>query len=339
MGNHNITLGYLLHHFFTDGLIKQRNSSKNTIVSYRDTWRLFLKHTAQSNKINVNNITIEDVTGDTILGFLEHLEKDRGCCIRSRNQRLAVFKSFFKFAVFVEPGLMLQSERIKMIPSKKYESKVLGYLTKKEIFAIFSAFDKTTKSGMRGYILVQFMYNTGARASEVTTVKACDLKISKGHSHVLIHGKGGKDRIVPIWDDTANLLLELIAERIPDAGNQEFVFKNRNDSPITRSGIRYLLNTAVEKAAIICKSLKSKDISPHTLRHTTAMHLLQSGVDINLIRMWLGHVKLDTTHQYIEADLDMKRKALLKGGIIQPESGSMWKPTSEILDFLDNIVE
>ena len=337
MAKQTFTLGALIQGFFSERLIKQRNASANTISSYRDTWRLFLKYLSDTLKRNIDKITIADVTAEAILDFLEHLEIDRDCCIRSRNQRLSAFKAFFRYTIFADPTLMVQGERVFSIPIKIYERKVLGYLTKAEIEVILDVPKRNTISGRRHYALMQFMYNTGVRASEVTTIKVSDIKIIPGASQVLVNGKGSKQRIVPIWDETANVLLDLISEHGDSSNHNDYVFKNQVGGTITRSGIRYLIDTAVEKAIPKCRSLIGRNISPHTFRHTTAMHLLQSGVDLNLIRMWLGHVKLDTTHQYIDSDTEMKRDALMKGGIIPHSNNSKWKPTAEILAFLDGI--
>lgn len=337
MGKSSLSLGTLIQSFFNERLVNQRNASSNTISSYRDTWRLFLKYLSETLKRDIGKITITDVTADNILGFLEYLEKDRNCCIRSRNQRLAAFKSFFKYALFADPTLMMQGERVLLIPSKIYERKVLGYLTKAEIQAILDVPKRDTVSGRRHYALLQFMYNTGARASEVTAVKVSDVRFLPGASQVLINGKGSKQRIVPIWNETADVLFDLISEQGDSNNPNAYTFKNQVGGAITRSGIRYLIDTAVEKAIPQCSSLADRNISPHTFRHTTAMHLLQSGVDLNLIRMWLGHIKLDTTHQYVDSDTDMKRAALMKGGIIPHTGNTKWKPTAEILAFLDGI--
>lgn len=337
LAKQDFTLGTLIQRFFSERLVRQRNASQNTISSYRDTWKLFLKYLTSTLKCDVSKISISDVNAEAILDFLEYLEKVRNCCIRSRNQRLAAFKSFFKFAIFVDPTLLDQGERVILIPTKIYERKVLGYLTKAEIEAILNVPERDMVAGRRQYALLQFMYNTGVRASEVTKVKVSDVKILPGTSQVLINGKGSKQRIVPIWDETANILFDLISEQGDCDTPNASVFKNQVGATITRSGIRYLIDTAVKKAIPNCSSLADREISPHTFRHTTAIHLLQSGVDLNLIRMWLGHVKLDTTHQYIDSDTEMKREALMKGGIIPPSKNTKWKPTTEILDFLEGI--
>jgi site-specific recombinase XerD len=331
------TLGALVQTYFNDRLIRQMNASENTLSSYRDNLRLFLTYLSETQKRDISKLTIEDFNADTILGFLDHCESVRGCSIRTRNQRLATLKSFFRYAVFVDPTLFLQNERIMQIPNKRFERRVLGFLTKDEIGAILDAPNRKTAKGRRHYALLQFMYNTGARATEVTLLKVSDIKLAKGASQVLINGKGSKQRIVPIWDETVNVLLDLISEQGDSSNLEASVFKNQSRKTVTRNGIRYIIDAYVKKASKDMPSLEERKITPHTFRHTTAMHLLQSGVDLNLIRMWLGHVKLDTTHQYIDSDTQMKRDALMKGGIVPPNDSPKWKPTPEILAFLDSI--
>lgn len=331
------TLGVLIQSFFNERLIRQMNASENTLRSYRDNLRLFLSYISQETNRNINKITIDDVTAETILNFLDYCEETRGCSVRSRNQRLASLKSFFKHAVFTDPTLLAQGERIFLIPTKSYERKVIGYLTKEEVEAILNVPNRETMTGRRHYAILQLMYNTGARATEITKLNTFDLKINLGASQVLINGKGSKQRVVPIWNETANILLDLISEQTENINSITPIFQNQGGERITRNGIRYVVESSVKTAEKNCQSLIGRNISPHTFRHTTAMHLLQSGVDINLIRMWLGHVKMDTTHQYIESDTEMKRSALMRGGLISPTETPKWNPTPEILAFLDSI--
>ncbi|MFV0520106.1 MAG: tyrosine-type recombinase/integrase [Lachnospirales bacterium] len=336
LANEKYSLGALVQSFFNERLIKQMNASENTISSYRDNLRLFLIFLADSKKCNISKLTIQDFNADEILKFLNYCENQRNCSVRTRNQRLASLKSFFKYAVYIDPTLFLQNERIMQLPNKKYEHKVLGFLTKSEINSILDAPDRNTIKGRRHYAILLFMYNTGARVTEVTLVKVSDIKISKGTSQVLINGKGSKQRIVPIWDDTAKVLVDLITEQNDTFNPNASVFKNQTGQTITRNGIRYIVEHYVALALDGTKNTNAS-ITPHTFRHTTAMHLLQSGVDLNLIRMWLGHVKLDTTHQYLDSDVEMKREALLKGGILPANTPTKWKPTAEILDFLNTL--
>ena len=334
MAEASLSLGILIQRFFNERLVTQQNASQHTIASYRDAWKLFFEFLREKQPTG-RMVALEKVCAQNVLSFLNHTEKERNCCIRTRNQRLAAFKAFAHFALYTDPSTMAQMQPILEIPRKRFETKVVGYLTKTEMEAILSVPDRNTEAGRRQYAILLFLYNTGARVSEATLIRPSDITIRKGVSQVLIHGKGSKQRSVPLWDETASILLEQASANAA-TGNDRFVFVNAQNEQITRSGIAYLLTTAVSKASGNCPSLTKAKVTPHVLRHTTAMHLLQSGVDINLIRMWLGHVRLDTTHQYVEADLDMKRKALGKGGII-PATEYKWTPTDDILSFLENL--
>ena len=211
MAKTNASLGILLQRFFSEWLVKRRNAIPDTIKSYNDTWVMFLAHLTAAKKCRVYKLSLDDVTADAIVDFLDYLESDRGNCYRTQNQRLAAFRSFFKYVVSVDASRLEQCERVFSIPLKIYHREVLAYLTSDEIKALLNVLDRSKKSGRKVYAMLQFMLNTGARASEVTTVQTCDITFAKDNSQVLLHGKGSKDRIVPIWDDTADLLADLIA--------------------------------------------------------------------------------------------------------------------------------
>lgn len=327
------SLGQLLESFFDKRLVLQQNVSQNTIDSYRSTWTLLLRYLIENHGCSMCKITVEMITAETILDFLDYLENARSCSIRTRNQRRAAIRAFAQHVMIVEPKFMEQFERVLAIPSKITEKKVLGFLTKAEMNAILSTFDRNTLAGRRGYALLLFMYNSGARVSEVVFTRCEDIR----QSQVLLHGKGSKERVVPLWPDTVKVLRDLVNEEKLPMNSSEQLFRNARGQPITRSGIAYILHEAVNDAVQKCETLAGRNISPHTMRHTCAMHLLQSGVDLNLIRIWLGHVNLDTTHGYVEADIEMKRKALEKGGIITGSSGYTWKPSDEVKAFLDTL--
>jgi site-specific recombinase XerD len=279
----------------------------------------------------ISHLTVDMLSAELVLDFLEYLEKERHCGASTRNQRRAAIRAFAEHAILYEPRYMAQFQRILAIPTKNYEKKLLGYLTEEEMDSILGTFDRDTPDGCRNYTLLMLMYNAGARVSEIIAVKCKDV----GQDQILIHGKGGKERIVPIWPETVKLLKALINEE--GLSPEQHLFLNSRKAPITRSGVTYILKTASARATESCASLRGRHISPHTIRHTTAMHLLQSGTDLNLIRMWLGHVHLDTTHGYVEADIKMKRRILEKGGIIKPDSGYTWRATDDVKAFLDSI--
>jgi site-specific recombinase XerD len=323
-----VSLSPLLESFFDKRLIEQQNVSQNTVDSYKYIWRMFLRYLTGVKKKPRAQLMLNDVTAETLLDFFNYIESERKCCIRTRNQRRAMFRSFAKHVILNEPQYMQQFQRIMAIPSKRYERKVLSFLTRTEIDAILATFDMNTQLGRRDYTLLMLMYNTGARVSEIASVRCCDIGIAR----ITIHGKGSKDRIMPIWPETVELIKTLMTAE--SLSSDQHLFLNNRGQPITRSGITYVLDEAVKTAAKTCCSLQGRKISPHIIRHTTAMHLLQSGVDINQIRMWLGHVHLDTTHGYIEADLDMKRQALEKGGILKPDTGLFPQITDDIKAYL-----
>jgi len=324
-------LGNLLESFFDKKLVQQQNASDNTIASYRDLWRIFLNYLVEQKGIPVTRLTVDLVTAEIILDFLFHLEEKRKCSVRTRNQRRAAFRSFAKHAILYEPRYKDQFDRILAIPSKIQEKKLLGYLTNAEMDATLDACNRETPMGRRDYALLTLLYNTGARVSEMTAVKCVDVESAQ----ITIHGKGNKERIVPIWPETVKVLKALMIEE--KLQPKQHLFRNHRRKPIGRSGIAYILESAVYTASSECSSLQQKKVTPHTIRHTTAMHLLQSGTDMNLIRMWLGHVHLNTTHGYIEADVDMKRKALEKGGITKAKAGYTWKATDDVKAFLDTL--
>lgn len=328
-------LPHLVQSFFQERLIEQRKVSPNTIASYRDTLRLFLGFVSEDVDLSPAKLTMEHLTVERILAFLNYLEAVRGCGSRSRNQRLAGIKAFFHHIAFKEPAALLLTQQVLEIPYKRFNRSMFGFLTKEEIRALLDAPDRSTKSGLRDYVLLTFIYNTGARISEAIQLRVRQLSLSPPFQ-VRIIGKGDKDRVVPLWKNTAQALTSWLSVRESFAPTTDHVFVNVRGEPLTRGGGRHILIQTLTLAERNCPSLSKKKVSPHTLRHTTAMHLLQSGVDVNVIRMWLGHVSLDTTHGYVEADLDMKRRALEKGGITAASAeDSDWHPSDELMAFLN----
>ena len=327
----------LLQSFFQERLIEQKRVSHHTISSYRDALRLLLGFVTDQSGISPAKLTLNEFTVDRILAFLNHLENDRGCSIRSRNQRLAAIKAFFHHIAFKEPSALHSIQQVLEIPYKRFTRPMFGYLSKDEVNALLDAPDRSTRFGQRDYMLLAFMYNTGARISEVIQLQLEHLYLTSPYQ-VRIRGKGNKERVVPLWRKTAMSLANWLSVRKSFSPSSNHVFFNARGTPLSRGGGRHILGKAVVIASVKCISLTKKNVSPHTLRHTTAMHLLQSGVDVNVIRMWLGHVGLETTHQYIEADLDMKRRALEKGGIISTsQENALWQPSDEVMTFLDSL--
>jgi site-specific recombinase XerD len=268
-----------------------------------------------------------------VLSFLDHLENDRGNSIRTRNARLTAVRSFMRYASYYAPSALPLIQRVLAIPSKRFNKPILGYLSKIEMQAIIEAPDLETWSGRRDAAMLATFYNTGARVSEITRLRVRDATFGAG-AYLAIQGKGRKQRSVPLWKSTCERIRRWVNEN--DAASDAPLFPNRSGVALSRSGVERRMRKAVEKASAQCPSLKGRRISPHTLRHTTAMHLLQSGVDLTVIALWLGHESPTTTHAYIEADLAMKRKAL---GHLQelPFQETWYRPSDTLLAFLDGL--
>ena len=276
----------LLQDFFHRRLIAQRGASAHTIASYRDTFTLLLGYAAERTGRTPSALTLSDLDAPMVLRFLDHLESERGNSARTRNLRLAAIRSFMRYASLREPTLLPVTQRVLAIPAKCFDRPVLGYLSRGEVTAIINAPDPSTWSGQRDAVLFAVLYNTGARVSEITRLRVDDVLLDRATA-VLLHGKGRKERAVPLWRSTAAQLRRWLPriDRSPDRP----VFPNRTGQPLSRSGVEHQLRVACRKASERHPSLATRRISPHTLRHTTAMHLLQSGVDITVIALWLGH--------------------------------------------------
>ncbi len=326
-------LARLLQDFFCQRLIQQRNVSHQTVCSYRDTFRLLLHFCEQKLKKPVVDLRLIDIDAPLVLAFLNHLESHRHNCIRSRNTRLAAIRSFLHYAALQEPAALAGIQQVLAIPLKRFDRPMVGYLALIEMQAILDAPDKTTWSGRRDYVLLSTLYNSGARVSEIIALRRIDFEST--HSQAIhLHGKGRKQRVVPLWKHTARSLKKWLSQIGPEP--QQALFPNRFGQMLSRSGVESRLKMAVTNAIESCPSLKNKTISPHVIRHTTAMHLLQAGVDLSVIALWLGHENITTTHQYLEADIRMKENALAK---LQPPDVTLtrYSPSKDILSFLDGL--
>ncbi|XYI03838.1 tyrosine-type recombinase/integrase [Sorangium sp. So ce1128] len=321
----------LVQDFFCRRLLTQRNASPLTIASYRDAFRLLLRYVEERIHKAPSALTLADLDAPVVLAFLDHLERDRHNTARSRNARLAALHSFFHYAATQDPANLSTIQRVLAIPSKRHDQPLLGFLTPEEVAAIQAAPDGTTWSSRRDQVLFATLYNTGARVSEA--VNLCVADFVPGRTSTLhLRGKGRKERVVPLWKTTSQLVATWIeaGHQRPDAP----LFPNQVTRRMTRSGVAHRLKLAVATAATTCPSLRGKRISPHTLRHTTAMHLLQSGVDITVIALWLGHESPNTTHRYVEADLAMKQRALAKLAEPAPTIHRL-APHDDLLAFLE----
>lgn len=297
--------------FFYQYLASHRGLSTNTIMAYRDAIKLLLCFAAKYVNKKVDQINIEELDDNLILAFLDHVEKQRGCSVRTRNARLAAIRTFFGFIARKEPTLLEQCRKIRAIPQKRTEHKMIAYLENDEMQAILDSVESNSPMELRDKALLLFLYNSGARVQEVVDIKINDLRIDEP-AQVKLLGKGKKQRACPLWPETAEAIKDYLQYRKkenPDS-NQEQLFLNSNGNPITRFGIRYIIKKFAKKAAKQCDTLKDKVVSPHTFRHSTAMHLIQAGNDINMVKLWLGHADINTTHIYVEIDMEMKRKIL-----------------------------
>jgi len=302
-------LTYHVQKFFQDYLQAHRGLSSNTVLSYRDAIKLFLAFLSKHTRSHTAKLSLDNLSAENVLAFLSDVEKTRQCSVPTRNRRLSALRTFFGYLITEDTMNADQYQRVLSIPLKQSSHLMVEYLEVKEVKAIIDGIDLNEATGRRDYALLNFLYNTGARVQE-----ACDLRIENVHFEspplATITGKGRKTRQVPLWSETVTLLKSYIAERGTSRGSLDNVFLNSGGYPLTRFGVRYIIRTRTAAATRHCPSLGRKKIGPHTFRHTTAMHLLQSGVDLTVIKNWLGHVNLETTHAYVEIDLEMKRKAL-----------------------------
>ena len=297
----------LLQRFFAEHLLTHRHVSPQTIAAYRDTFRLLLHFLCDHLRCPVDQLPLTAISAENVLAFLAHLESARGNTVRTRNARLAAVRSFTRFALaHVGPEFLPTGQRVLAVPMKRFNRPLLGCLSREEVSAILDSLDGASWNRRRDRLFFTLMYNTGARVSELTSLRLADLTGDAVH----LHGKGRKERAVPLWPQTRRLLLQW--SRTNRLQPDHYLFTNRHGSPLTRAGASSRLRVAVRSASAVCPSLAQRRISPHTLRHTTAFHLLQSGVALEVIALWLGHESPVTTHHYIEADLKMKDDVLRK---------------------------
>jgi site-specific recombinase XerD len=323
------SLGYWVRRFLLEYAASERNLSPNTCASYRDMLVLLLPFVARRTRTAVDKLSVTDMSADVVRAFLAHLERDRKCGTATRNQRLASVRALARFIGAHSPQHVEWCGQIRMVPIKKGIAPSVTYLEKAEIDALLAAPDQSTKQGTRDHALLLFLYNAGARVSEAVSLRIGD--IDWHNRSVRIIGKGNKERRCPLWAETIERLRRLAADRSTDAR----LFLNRRGEPLTRYGVHTLVERYVNKIGPAAPSLRSKRISPHVIRHTTATHLLQAGVDINTIRAWLGHVSIDTTSIYAETDLATKKRALatLDRGTSRLKSGG-WSRKPDVMAFL-----
>jgi site-specific recombinase XerD len=322
-------LGPWVRRFLLEHLVAERNLARNTQRSYRDALVLLIPFVGAKQHQSVDRLSVIHVSADLVRLFLTDLEQSRKCSIATRNQRLAAIHALARFVGEHSPEHIAWCGQIRSIPFKKTSKVIIPYLDKPEMNVLLGAPDCQTAQGRRDHALLLFLYNSGARAQEAAQVLINELDLS-GYS-VKIRGKGGKERQCPLWPSTVEELKPLIANRSPAAR----VFLNRCGHPITRFGIYALVERYVCSVQAQMPSLAAKRVSPHSIRHTTASHLLRAGVDINTVRAWLGHVSLDTTNIYAEIDLEMKAKALARCEVTDTsKSKRHWRDDPALMTFL-----
>lgn len=330
------SLGPWIRRFLLEHLVEERNLSKNTQQSYRDTLRLLLPFAAIRVKKAVDCLQVDHLTADALRAFLTHLEKNRRCSVSTRNQRLAAIHALVRFIGERSPEHLQWCSQIRAVPFKRTGKSPVPYLEKPELDALLAAPDVATEQGRRDHAVLLFLYNSGARASEATRVTIGDIEeLTDGSGVVELFGKGNKRRTCPLWKSTMSELLPLTRGRTPT----DRLFLNRFGHPITRFGVHTLVERHAKAASRKVPGIRKKRVSPHTIRHSTATHLLRSGVDINTIRAWMGHVSIDTTNIYADIDLEVKTRALAACETDQRRrrQSKSWKDDRSLMAFLNNL--
>lgn len=329
----NATLAALIQQFFTDRLCTQMEASPNTIASYRDTFRLLLRFASEQAGRPPTKLKIDDLNSDLVGDFLVHVESERHNSARSRNTRLAAIRSFFRFVAMSEPAYLLHSQRILAMPGKRYVRRTVEFLDRPEMDALLSAPDCSTWVGRRDHAILMIALQTGLRSSELINLRRCDIVVGTG-AHIRCEGKGRKQRCTPLRQETLKVLETWLKER---AGtDSDPLFPTFKCTKLSRDALECLVRRHTLVASTSCPSLIGKRVSPHVLRHSTAMELLNHGVDQSVIALWLGHESVETTEIYMHADLRLKEKALAR--MTAPESNpERYHPDDKLLAFLESL--
>lgn len=323
----------LLQGFFTQRLMQQRQASPHTIASYRDAFRLLLRFAQGRLRKAPSALSLEDVDAPLILAFLDELESTRGITARTRNLRLTAIHSFFRYAAFEAPTHAAQVQRVLAIPTKRFTRTLVPFLNRREVDALLAAPDQRAWPGRRDHALILLAVQTGLRLSELTGLRPEDVQFGPG-AHVRVIGKGRKERCTPLSKNTRAVLTAWMRE--PPRATDQPVFPNARGGRLSAHGVHYLLSKHVDAAAKVCPSLKTKRVSPHVLRHTTAMDLLQEGVEQRALALWLGHESVETTQMYLDANLELKQEILDK---TTPPTGKpgRYRPDDKLLEFLKGL--
>lgn len=326
------SLAPLLQAFFTDRLLDQRNASAHTVAAYRDTFRLLLSFANKQLGKQPSELELEDLNAPFIATFLVHLEKVRANAVRTRNARLAAIHSFFRYAALGEPRCAAMIQRVLAIPHKRFEKKLIAFLTRPEIEALLAAPDQKTTLGRRDHALLTLAVHSGLRVSELINLRLGDVRLDRAGASVRCNGKGRKERVTPLTRQAVAALRRYLDDR--DAGHDQPLFISRLGKSLSRDAVERLIEKHRAQAALTCASLLHKRVTPHVLRHTSAMLLLDSGIDRSVIALWLGHESVVTTEIYLHADLTTKAKAIAKTappGVRQKR----YRPSDRLLTFLE----
>ena len=330
-------LALALRGFLADHLPRVRGASPHTVRSYRDSLALLLRFLSTRLGRPVVTLDVGDVTPEDLLAFLDHLEADRGNSVTTRNARLAAVHAFARYVAARDPEHVERCQRLIAVPFKRASSRAVDYFESDELQAILDAPSRSTAYGRRDHALLLALFNTGARVQEIIDLRPCDLQLVRPFQ-VRLFGKGRKERRCPLWPETVEALRVLIADE-PGKPETEPLFRNRRGRPLTRFGVRYLLSKYARLAQDAAPTLRDKRVHPHVMRHTTAVHLLQAGVDIVTISHWLGHANVETTNRYTKVDLEKKRDALAKARplIDLDHNVAGWRSDATILDWLERL--
>jgi len=323
----------LVERYFSQRLITQKHASPNTISSYRDTFRLFLRFTHKRTGKTPSDLTFSDINVDLIEAFLTDLEKRRGISARSRNLRLSALRSFFRFALYYEPAHVGRIQQILAIPAKRHDRTLVHFLTRSEVEALLAIPDGRTWIGRRNHALLLVAFQTGMRLSEITGLRRYDVELDTG-AHVRCLGKGRKERCTPLAANTVKELKAWVRESVP--GDSDFLFPTVHGRRMSSDAVQTLLAKYTAVARKNCLSLRCKRVSPHVARHTAAMELLQAGVDLSVIALWLGHESIETTQKYLDANIALKEAALAKTVPLNSRT-SRFRAGDRLLQFLNGL--
>jgi site-specific recombinase XerD len=329
-------LGAAMRDYFTDHLPRLRGTSPHTLHSYRDSLVLLLRFLSQQRQKPVTGLDLTDLDPPGILAFLSHLEQGRKNAVSTRNVRLSAIHAFFHFAAARNPEHLELAQRVLGIPFKRTRQRAIDYLEYEEMDAILKTINRVTLQGSRDYALLATMFNTGGRVQEIADLRACDLQLTKPFQ-VRLFGKGRKERYCPLWPQTATVLRAFCHQRNLDLRSDSHVFLNHRGQPISRFGIRHILARCLQLACERAPNLRKKRLHPHSVRHSTAVALLKSGVDLSTISHLLGHASPTTTNRYAKVDLEMKRQAIAKVKPVPRQSRTPWSKDRTILDWLESL--